>query len=291
MSTTPPDSDRAGPRFTWDAMACRFGLYLTGVETDYARRCARAACDEIDRLELLLSRHIAHSEISQLNRARPGEWVPVSPETVACLQIAVAAYAETGGAFDVAYRSRPRAPRQPDGTPLTPLLYDPARRAIGVQYEQVDLDLGAIGKGFALDCVAAVVREWQIPGALLDSGQSTVLALGTPPDGSTWHVQLRGPNDVSVPFSPIALHEQALSGSGQILHGPHIVDPHAGTPVAAARAAWAIAPSAALSDALSTAFMIMAPADIAALCARRSDITALLHVPDEAGASAWLRYP
>ena len=277
-------------RLVHDAMACIFGIRFADTEEAYACRAAQAAFDEIDRVEQLFSRFVAHSEIAQLNRTLPGEPVPLSPDTVACLEIAAAAFSLTGRAFDVAYRSRPRAPQRADGAPAAPLIYDPARRVAGATYANIDLDLGAIGKGFAVDRAVAVLREWRISAALVDAGQSTVFALGAPHGAAGWRVQLRGLDAApeTAAMDKITLRDQALSGSGQVLHGPHIVDPRRNAAVPASRATWAIAASAAWSDALSTAFMSMTEEEIAAVCAARGDIRAI--VRDVSGASEIVRH-
>lgn len=257
-------------RFTHDAMACMFGLELAMDDERWARHAARAACDELDRLEQLLSRFIPHSDIARINRLAVGTALRVAPETVECLQLAAALHAETGGAFDVAYRSRPKE------THISPLVFDPQVHAVGVQVAGVELDMGGLGKGYALDRIAALLREWGVTAACLHAGQSTVYALGRPAGTQGWHVALRDPDEAERTSATLTLADQALAGSGQRLHGAHIVAPRTGQPVAAGRAAWAVAPSAARADGLSTAFMVMTEAEIAAYCARHADVAGLV---------------
>ena len=260
------DSSR---HFAHDAMACTFGLYLPDVEVRYAQSAAQATFDEIDRLEALLSRYIPHSDIARISALEFGQSVRVSPETIECLQLATQVYAATGGAFDIAFRTRR------EGS-AAPLVFDPAARAVGVQSARVSLDLGAIGKGYAVDRAVAVLREWGIKSALVHSGQSTAYARGP------WPAALRSP-DQSATLGALELTDAALSGSGQRLHGGHIVDPRTGQPADRYDATWAVAPSAALSDALSTAFMLMPPDAVRGLCERWSGVSAIL-LPAGAGA-------
>lgn len=277
MNAAAPDKPQRGQggaahRFAHDAMACTFELYLVGVDARYARQAAEAAFDELDRLEQLLSRFIPHSDIGRVNTLQPGAAIRVSPETIECLQLAAELHRQTGGAFDIAFRSQPRV--GPDGP--SPLVFDPTQSAIGVQRTGVVLDLGALGKGYAVDRVVALLREWKIPAALVHGGQSTVYALGRPPTGDAWRLTLRPPDERGEALGVLALTDEALSGSGQRLHGGHIRDPRTGAPATAHSATWAVAPSAAVSDALSTAFMLLAPAEVAALCGRQRDVSGIL---------------
>lgn len=268
MSAAPPTH-----RFTHDAMACTFGLTLITDSEPRGQQIAWTAFDEIDRLEQLLSRFVPYSEIAQLNHAPPGRLIRVSHETLECLQLAAELYAETDGAFDIAYRGRQSA-----GGDRTPLLaFDPAAHAVAVTRPGVELDLGGLGKGYALDRAAEIVRTWGVQAALIDSGQSTVHALGAPPDETTWRTALRDSNDASRVLGRVRLRDAALAGSGQVLHGPHIIDPRTGDPISRV-AAWAVAPTAALADALSTTFAILAaePDRIADICGRRSASAILL---------------
>jgi thiamine biosynthesis lipoprotein len=265
LSNLPP----ALQRFEHDAMACTFELYLPRGAVRYAQGAAQAAFDELDRLEQLLSRFIPHSDIARLNALEPGQFVRVSPETIECLQLAAQVYTATGGAFDVAFRSRREVPS-------VPLVFDPAARAVGVQAARVNLDLGAIGKGYAVERVVALLREWGIMSALVHSGQSTAYALGQPPNGGIWRVALRSPDQAATALGALELRDGALSGSGQLLHGGHIVDPRTGQPADRYRAAWASAPSAALSDALSTAFMLMTAEEVRGLCEQWPGVSAIL---------------
>lgn len=265
-------------RFTYDAMACTFGLSVVHAERRYAEQVAQAAFDELVRLEQLLSRFVPNSDIAQLNRLAPGQAVRVSLETLACLQLAAEMYAATDGAFDIAYRSRRHAATAPVGQ----LVFDPAAHAVGVAGGRVDLDLGAMGKGYAVDRLVALLREWHIEAALVDSGQSTGYAVGQPPDAESWTLSLRDPRDQQTVLREVALRDAALSGSGQALHGGHIIDPRTGGSAQAAIGAWAIAPTAALSDVLATALMILPLDQASQVCARMPGTRAFLLAADEA---------
>jgi thiamine biosynthesis lipoprotein len=96
-------------------------------------------------------------------------------------------------------------------------------------------------------------------------------------------VALRDPASAGGVLGRVSLSDAALSGSGTALHGAHIVDPRTGRPAAAARAAWSLAPTAGLADALSTAFMVLTPDGVADCCARDPRIAAWVLVDGPAG--------
>ena len=277
-----PDRDTYGAnveavhRYAHDAMACSCELYIVAADARYAQQVAGAVFDEIDRLEQLLSHFIPHSDIAQLNALNPGHSIRVSPETVECLQLAAQLHKNTDGAFDVTYRNRSQTPQTTSDVTCAPLVFDPCCHEVGIQTAGVTIDLGGLGKGYALDCAAAVLRDWEVKAALLHAGQSTALAVGHPPEASAWRVALRGGDIADKALYEVELSDRALSGSGQVLHGRHIIDPRTGQPVDEAREAWALAPTAAEADALSTAFMVMTPSEIDRCCRLRDRVSAIL---------------
>ena len=270
---TPADAARVC-RFTHEAMACTFGVALLERDAVYARQAADAAFAEVDRLEQELSRFIDTSDVARINALSPGETVVVGIDTLACLRLADRLCRETRGAFDVAFRTPPGESGGP------PLVVDPAARTVAVTRPGVRIDLGGIGKGYAVDQMAAMLRAWSIGAGLIHAGQSSVYALGYPPHAEAWTVPLRHPDAPDREIGRAALRDRSLSGSGCRLHGHHIIDPRGGEPVMGKRAAWAVARSAAVSDALATAAMVMTPDEIAAYCSGHGDV-ALAYVTAE----------
>jgi thiamine biosynthesis lipoprotein len=139
----------------------------------------------------------------------------------------------------------------------------------------VALDLGAIGKGFALDLAASVLRDWDVGSALLNAGGSTALAVGDEP----WLVGAGGPWGAQVGRDAVRLANASLSGSGFEVKGLHIVDPRTGLASQRHRAAWAMAPTGALSDAYSTAFLVMDTTAVEACCRNQPGLSALVVEP------------
>lgn len=275
-------------RFACDAMACTFELYLFDKPAGYAAQAAQVAFDELARLEGLLSRFRPESDIAQINRATRGDLVPIQSETRDCLTRASELYLATGGAFDIAFRSDPAARPRRDTSGVPPLVFDPRAHAVRIQASGLQLDLGALGKGFAIDRLVALLRTWGFARALVQCGQSTVYALGGPSPGRGWRLALRDPAAPDVALGWVPVHDGALAGSGQFLHGAHILDPRNGQPVASHRAAWALAGDAATADALSTACMILSPEDVAAVCSRQPALTVVLrHAPGATTLSAY----
>ncbi|RXK56017.1 FAD:protein FMN transferase [Oleiharenicola lentus] len=254
-------------RFEHEAMATTFGLFIAGQDTAYARQAATAAFRELDRLESELSRYVESSDIARANRLDCGESIVLGEDALHCLLVAAEVSAATRRTFDPAYASVAAEGAAPDA-PLYSL--DPGQHTLTSHAARLHLDLGAVGKGYALDRLAATLREWDITAALLQSGGSTALALDAPAGEPGWHLGL-GEGDT---YRTVPLIHAALSGSGIAVKGSHLVDPRSGRPAERTRRTWALAPNAAVSDALSTAFFIMAPDAIREFCAAHPEIGA-----------------
>lgn len=291
-------------RFAHPAMATLFEVYCAHPDARYAGQAAQAAFDLVDRLEQELSRFIENSDIARINSLESGQSAGVSPSTLECLQTARRMYIETEGAFDISI-----------GSGFENLEFLAGDMVVHALAAGARLDLGGIGKGYAVDRIAEVMEEWEIAQALIHGGFSSVLALEPPPTGDGWPLTLRlpgaGKNEV---LTRVSARRLALSASG-VQKGDHIIDPRRGLPVDGRLAAWVSVPRAvvppwetdrssecagmgrsasAFAEALSTAFMILSTAEVEACSERWPGLEAWL-VPkpaqDESRAPIFLHFP
>jgi thiamine biosynthesis lipoprotein len=257
------------PSFRHEAMATHFEVTIAGHGEAYARQAAAEAFRVLDRLESELSLFVESSDIARANRLAPGASIAIGDDALQCLIVAAGVAGSTGRAFDPAYGSE-RDPGMPEGSPAFTL--DPAAHVLTSRSARLRLDLGAIGKGYALDRMGEVLEDWGVSSACLNSGGSTALALDPPPGAAGWAVGLGD----GASRRELRLRRGALSGSGVAVKGRHLVDPRTGLPARRTLRAWAHAPTGALADALSTAFFVMADPQVAEFCAEHAEAGAAL---------------
>jgi thiamine biosynthesis lipoprotein len=271
-------------------MGTIFEVLIAGQEAAYAAQVSQAVFGEIDRLEALFSRFNATSEIGQINRLRADETLRISLDAFECLRIAERIQRETGGAFNINFRRARGSSERPEFE-LTAA--DSGFRVrlrqsfLGRSTAGLDLDLGAIGKGYALDRAASILADWSVERFLIHGGTSTALAAGDAAGLSQgengWPVGVGGTWELPDVSKRLLLQGRALSGSGTEVKGRHIRDPRTGRPAEGHPAAWVSHPSAAVSDALSTAFMAMSTKEARRYCEKHSDVWALLITPKKKG--------
>jgi FAD:protein FMN transferase len=238
----------------------------------------RQACQEARRLEVLLSGHAPGSELSLLNGQAGRGPMPVSPELFDLLQAAQQWAQWSQGAFDPTVGtllhlwrkagSRGQAPAndciqaalQASGWAklrlIPPSLVELTRA--GMQ-----LDLGGIGKGYAADRMGDILRQHGVNDALINFGESSLLAIGTMPDGRSWPIAVRG-LDGAVSAAEIAIQDRAIGTSasfGQIFSVgerplSHVIDPRHGHPLRQPLAVTVVAPTATAGEALATALLV-----------------------------------
>jgi len=288
-------------RFAHFAMGTTFELLISGRVETYARQASQAVFSEVDRIENLFSRFNPCSEISQVNRLVPGQSLMVGVEVFECLKIAAWVMSQTHGAFDINIASLLKSKKEistelqkmkTEANILKQIDLIQTQRGYMIRIpdsegkaerSQLNLDLGGIGKGYALDKTLDILSDWSISDALIHGGTSTALALGSPAGGSSqvkgWPVGVATAWEVDCAPKEVILSDRALSGSGTEVKGKHILDPRTGQWAKGHLAAWASHPSAAISDALSTAFMVMSTEEVEALCEKNPEVWALV-VPD-----------
>jgi len=278
-------------RFSHEAMATTFEVIIVHEDERYARQAAIAAFDEVDRLERELSRFIEISDVARINGLPANQPLQLGLDMFECLKIAARIYAETNGAFDITIGSLLKCWRNDDGTPRNPspkeidlarlhtgtnlLQLDEADHTVRLSASPVQIDLGGIGKGYAVDRVAELLRDWSIDVALISGGYSSVLALDAPPGKKGWPLTLTNPAGRKEILARPFLQKGALSGSG-VQKGGHIIDPRTIQPAGGRRAAWSSALDAATADALSTAFMIMGLDEIEKYCSLHPNTLAMV---------------
>lgn len=259
------------------AMACRFEVTVPRRETAGVYS-ANAALDEADAIERQLSVFRETSEVSYINRTAASRPVHVEPSLCDLLILCLKLHRDTDGAFDVAsaplsrcwgfLRRQGRVPGSDEieearaSAGSEKLRLDPEARTIRFQRAGVELNFGSIGKGFALDRMAAMMRV-RTKSALLGAGSSSLLAIGTGDHlQHGWKVGIRHPACRDKRIAVLRLRDCAMSTSGgeeQFFEHEgkrygHIIDPRSGRPAEGVASATVIAASAALTDALATAF-------------------------------------
>lgn len=247
-------------------MGTRFELVLGAGPWTNLRAAGEAALEEIEIWHRRLSRFAPDSLVSHLNREAAGRPVRLDAETFALFEGALSVWRASGGAFDVA--CAPIVAGRGFGTSAVPteapwsgsdaIQLDPGRWTIRFTRPGVSLDLGAIAKGHALDCAAAVLVASGVTSALLHGGTSSVVAIGAPAAAEGWPVALAGAwGERALTLRDTAL---ATSHAGSQVSGEgasHIVDPRPGPAGPHAGRVAVVGPSARLADAWATALVVL----------------------------------
>lgn len=309
-----------------EAMATRFEIAIHGGNPVSMRAAAEEALEEVERIESQLSLYRPGTEIARVNALAHREPVRVSPPVFKLLLRARELSRETGGAFDITIapllrcwglmRGGGRVPVPEEiaaakarvGMHLVHL--DEENCTVRFEHEGVMLDLGAIGKGYAVEQAAALLCELGVTCALIHGGTSTIHAIGQPPGQEAWKVALELPGTGRTGFHPVQpdedpgvrlgrqeaspellaivpLRDEALSvsavwgksfESGGKTYG-HVMDPRTGAPADAAIMAAVVVPSATESDALSTALMTLGREGQARMASLRPGVRTFLAQP------------
>jgi FAD:protein FMN transferase len=234
------------------AMATLFEMWLAGDDPEFLEAVGHAALDEVERIERLLSRFDPAAETARVNRAAAGGPVLVEYELFALLEDCRLWLQETEGFFDVCAVS---GVTLAEGVQL-----DLVRRTVRFLDPRVQLDFGALGKGYALDAAARVLDRFGVTSALLHGGTSSVLAVGAREDGSLWPVGVRDPDAEEREILQISLCDCGLSTSGVFDRSTtqsDMLDPVARRPLAQQAACVVTAENAVEAEVLSTALLAM----------------------------------
>ncbi len=233
-------------------MATHFEVRIADEERAYAAQAAQAALDLLDKLESRLSRFRSNSDMAQIAQLTRGEKMCLSEPAFACLEIAKKMELATHGAFSATAAALKTQTTLPQWNLL------PEGLSIRCESGRLEFDLGAIGKGFALDRMADLLRSWDCPSFLLVAGGSSILAGHAPRGATGWSCGLGDDNAPQRFF----LTGASLSGSGLAVKGSHILDPRTGQSALRQNRAWALTDTAAESDALSTACMVLSEPEL-----------------------------
>jgi len=303
--------DRAGPPgreplrlevcFARRAMACEFNVFLPALASRNME-AAQAALDEIQSLEALLTVYSTDSAMAYVNQHAFEGPVRVDERLYRILERAAELYRLTDGAFDAAggmllkawgFHKGPR--RVPTESEIAAALarsgmghvdLDSHNRTVRYRVQGIEINLGAIGKGYAVDRAAALLRDdFGIPSALVQGGLSSMCAMGSSSeDGVGWLVGIQDPAAPDRSLATVRLRDRSLGTSAanrqyfeaQGRHYGHILDPRTGRPADELDGVSVLASDAATADALSTAFFVMGLDRTRDFCHNHPEIAALL---------------
>jgi thiamine biosynthesis lipoprotein len=264
-------------RFAFRAMAAEHELTVDAADASLAAAAARAAIDEVQRIEAKYSRYRDDSVATAINRAAGGACVAIDTETAALLRYADECHRLSDGAFDVTSgvlrrawdfrRDPPRLPDQDVVDSLRTLIGWPrvewSETSIRLPQAGMEIDFGGIGKEYAADRAATVIADRGIANALVNLG-GDVRALGSQPGGAPWRVGIVHPRKPGGVIGEVELSDGAVATSGDYeryfeIDGHrycHILDPRTGWPVDHWQSASVVAPLCIVAGSLATIAML-----------------------------------
>jgi thiamine biosynthesis lipoprotein len=262
-------------------MACVYTIAAYGREARSLAATTERALDEVDRIDRLMSHYRVESPLSQLNREGARGPVAVEPELLAFLDEALRYSRDSRGAFDITVGPLMRTwgffggeGRLPEDREIAAvrevvgyqhILIDSARGTVGFDRAGVEIDLGGIAKGYAVDRAVGILVNAGVTAALVSAGGSTLYALGAPPGQKGWEIAIEDPLRPGRVARKVLLRDRALSVAGSrgksfeagSASYSHIMDPRTGRPVRDIAGVAVLTDSSTAGDALDNAFFVL----------------------------------
>ncbi len=258
------------------SMACTYVVVAYTNQPKETAELLRQALDEVDRIDAFMSHYKKNSELSRINREAAFREVVVDRELFDFIDRCLEYSRISDGAFDITVGRLMKVWGFFDGVPRVPsqdtlqdavaqtgykhVILNKVDRTIRFARPGIELDLGGIGKGYAVDRAIALLKSHGVARALVNAGGSTIFGIGAPPGKSSWEVKIEG-------YGPVNLRDRALSVSGAysksfesngIRYG-HVLDPRTGWPVAGIEKVIVLASSGTEADALDNLLYVIGP--------------------------------
>ena len=286
-------------------MACVYVIEVYGDDAEALPRIVEEAFDEVDRIDRLMSHYKADSPLSRINREAARRPVTVEPELFDFIAEALRYNRDSQGAFDITvgplmkawgfFRGEGRIPSDVELTAARRhvgpkhVVLNREERTIRFDEDGVELDLGGIAKGYAVDRVVRLLRERHVAAALISAGGSTIYGLGAPAGRDAWDVSLQDPIDPRKAARVVQLKDRALSVAGSSeksfesggVRYSHIMDPRTGRPVQGVLSVAVLADTGTAGDALDDALFVLGPARSRKYLRQLSSTEVFFFLPDE----------
>lgn len=265
------------------SMACLYAIEAYGPDAQGLPRAVEDAFDEVDRIDRLMSHYKTDSAVSRLNREAAHRPVAVDAELFDLIAAAVHYNRESSGAFDITvgplmkawgfFRDEGRVPSAEALAAARRLvggrhvIQDSAARTVAFDEPGVEIDLGGIAKGYAVDRAVALLRTRGVASALISAGGSSIYAFGAPPGRPAWDVAIEDPVDRGQAAFTVQLKDRALSVAGTSEKSfessgvtySHIMDPRSGRPAQGVLSVAVLSSTGTAGDALDNAFFVLGP--------------------------------
>ncbi|MGX1928865.1 FAD:protein FMN transferase [Flagellimonas sp. 2504JD4-2] len=274
--------------FEHHAMATQFNLCVAGEDYLYAESAAQRCFHRLDELEHILSRFVAGSDISRINNLKANGQLALDYETWEVIKQAIQVQEWTCGAFDIGVAEHMKifqATKQgilnefemthalkmaQKEKQASSLYLDPEKPFFYCVNPGMQFDLGGIGKGYALDQLAMLLKDMAIENYTINAGSSTLLTHGIPNNAEHWSHTLASTEERKT----LALKDIVVSASGTFHQGNHIFDPRTGqnNGVSIFERIWVASKSATFSDAFATGLYLLSITEIEQVVEQVSDI-------------------
>lgn len=255
------------------AMGSAYSVVVYGEDRTRMEEAVNAAFAEVQRLDDMLSNYKPESELSEINREAGEHPVAVTQEMFDLLAACVEYSRESEGAFDITvgplmkvwgfYKGTGRLPHRAEilgameRVGYRNIMLDAAHRTVRFAKEGVELDPGGIGKGYAVDRMVDVLKQYGIQAALVSASGSSIYGLGAPPGEKGWKVEIRDPKNEKKNVAEVYLKDESMSTSGNYekffrAEGriySHIMDPRTGWPAQGVLSVSAVTPRTLDSEA------------------------------------------
>lgn len=288
------------------SMASLYSIDAYGPDANTLPKILEDALDEVDRIDRLMSHYQPDSPLSRINREAAVHPVAVDPELFDFLLESMRYSGESDGAFDITvgplmkawgfFRGEGRLPTPEQlvdarrNVGASHVVFDRAHETIAFDRAGVELDLGGIAKGYAVDRAVQLLRARGVSAALVSAGGSTIFGLGAPPGRDAWDVAVQDPIEAQKTAMTVHLNNRALSIAGtsekwfeaEGVRYSHIMDPRTGMPVQGILSVAVLTDTGTAGDALDDALFVLGVQGGRAYLRRSTGTEAYVFVPDSA---------